>query len=169
MVLHPGMAAWTDLASAPSATALLVYNGSLYAGGNFTQAGGIDARAIARWDSTSWYSLGTSATNGTGDGLTPFNGDVVGCGSFTRIGGVNAQHIARWNGSTWAPMGSGMNGDVTVACIYNGDLIAAGPFMMADGDSANGIARWDGSHWSALGVGVGYVAKLSRSMRESCM
>ena len=32
---------------------------ALYAGGNFTHAGGVSARGIAKWNGTSWYALGS--------------------------------------------------------------------------------------------------------------
>ena len=38
--------------------ALKVFNGELYAGGKFTQAGGNAASHVAKWNGTSWTALG---------------------------------------------------------------------------------------------------------------
>jgi trimeric autotransporter adhesin len=36
---------------------LAVYGGSLYAGGNFTTAGGVAAPNIARWNGSAWFAV----------------------------------------------------------------------------------------------------------------
>ena len=38
-------------------------DGSLYAGGSFTTAGGVDANYIARWDGANWSPLGAGTNN----------------------------------------------------------------------------------------------------------
>ena len=45
---------------------LAVYDGTLYAGGFFTAAGGGSANRIARWDGTSWSALRTGMNSGVG-------------------------------------------------------------------------------------------------------
>src|SRR5258706_249548 len=45
---------------------------ALYAGGNFTTAGGAPANYIARWSGSSWSQLG-SGMNGYVNALTVFN------------------------------------------------------------------------------------------------
>ena len=53
----PGMSSGT---SGTSVEALAVGpDGSLYAGGDFTTAGGVAANRIARWDGTAWHPLGS--------------------------------------------------------------------------------------------------------------
>ncbi len=49
----------------------------LYAGGNFTSAGGVTANRIAKWNGKSWSALG-SGTNGFGDALTLHDNGVRG-------------------------------------------------------------------------------------------
>ena len=39
-------------------------DGSLYAGGYFTTAGGSEANSIARWDGTAWHPLGSGVNTG---------------------------------------------------------------------------------------------------------
>jgi len=133
--------------------ALTVYNGELIAGGYFITAGGLDVNYIARWDGSSWQSLG-GGMNGTVFALTVYNDQLIAGGNFTKAGDVNADYIARWDGSSWQPLGNGMNGAVYALSVYDGQLIAGGGFTTAGGISANRIARWDDSTWQPLGSGM---------------
>ena len=49
----------------PYVSALAVSGGTLYAGGNFTTAGGSAANYIAQWNGSSWSALGSGMTGGT--------------------------------------------------------------------------------------------------------
>jgi hypothetical protein len=56
------------------------------AGGEFTTAGDVDARHIARWNGASWSTLGLGM-NGPVYALTTLpNGDLVAGGRFTMAG-----------------------------------------------------------------------------------
>jgi hypothetical protein len=88
---------------------------ALYAGGDFTAAGGVPASCIARWDGSSWGALGAGVGGTTGNrvfALTTFddgNGPALYAGgTFTTAGGVAANHVARWDGSGWSPLGGGV-------------------------------------------------------------
>src|SRR5207244_4899063 len=89
---------------------------ALYAGGNFTSAGGLPARNLARWNGTTWSTLGSGA-NGVVNALTVFDDGsgsgpaLYATGSFTSVSGVAAHGIAKWNGSTWSALGSGLEGN----------------------------------------------------------
>jgi len=143
---------------------------SLYAGGRFTSAGGVDASYIAKWDGTSWSTVDTGMNHlvnvlavhddGTGGGPALYAG-----GFFTTAGNVPANRIARWNGSSWSRLGSGMNSSVDALTVYDDgtgggpELYAGGYFNIAGGVLVGRIAKWDGNSWSALadgGVGGGY-------------
>ena len=144
----------------PTSTAvhclLVLPNGDLIAGGNFNQAGGVPAAAIARWDGNAWSSLGSNAV-GYVRALTRLpNGDLVAGGAWV-TGASSPQHVARWDGTTWHALGIGVNtSDVkALATLPNGDVVAAGNFWTAGGTPANYIARWNGSTWSPLGSGLG--------------
>jgi hypothetical protein len=43
--------------------ALCEFNGQLYAGGTFTQAGGNAAVGIARWNGSAWSAVGSGMNN----------------------------------------------------------------------------------------------------------
>ena len=137
-------------------------NGDLVAGGGFLTAGSVTVNHIARFDGSTWSSLGSGPAAGplglssTVLALFPLaNGDVVAAGFFATAGAASSDNIARWNGATWSALCTGLNSAVTcLVALPDGTLVAGGSFTMAGGVSANGIARWDGSNWTALGAGV---------------
>jgi len=164
-------ASWSPLGSGVDNTivgvvALTVYDDgsgpALYAGGQFTTAGGVEANRIAKWDGASWSPLGSGMSHmvrtltvfddGSGGGPA-----LIAGGSFTTAGGLEVNHIARWDGVSWSPMGSGMNHSVRALTVFDDGsgggpaLYAGGQFTTAGGVSANRIARWDGVSWSPLG------------------
>jgi WD40 repeat protein len=135
-------------------------DGSLYAGGRFTTAGGVAANSIARWDGSQWYSLSSGMDYGVGAlAINPIDGSLYAGGDFTTAGGITANHIARWDGAQWQPLGSGMEGGDT-SCVFalafspDGTLYAGGDFTTAGGVTADYVARWDGAQWQPLGNGI---------------
>ncbi|PWU19160.1 MAG: hypothetical protein C5B50_07290 [Verrucomicrobia bacterium] len=143
----------------PPVNALAVSGRTLYAGGNFTTAGGVAANNIAQWDGTNWSALG-SGMNGAVNALAVSGSVVYAGGAFTMAGGNPANYIAQWNGSSWSALGSGMSGDgnfattVYALALSGGTLYAGGYFTNAGGAAANAITRWDGTNWSPLGSGM---------------
>src|SRR5437867_1868795 len=93
--------------------ALAVSGSDVYAGGQFTTAGGTAANYIAKWNGSSWSALGS----GMDGGFFPTRvsaelvsgGDLYAGGKFTTAGGTAADNIAKWDGSSWSALGSGMN------------------------------------------------------------
>jgi trimeric autotransporter adhesin len=143
---------------------------ALYAGGPFTEAGGVSANRIARWNGSAWSAIGSGLTGTPSpsvqamivfdDGLGGGSALYI-AGSFTSAGGVPANHIARWDGENWSALGAGMNNPVRSLAVFDDGapgggpaLYAAGFFTTAGGVTVNRIARWDGTEWSALGDGV---------------
>lgn len=129
----------------------LAWNGtsSLYAGGEFSSAGGNAASRIAAWDGSAWTALG-SGLNGTVLAIAGSSTALYAGGDFLTAGGASANHIAKWNGSAWSALGSGTNGTVS-ALAWDGTYVyAAGTFT----SPGSNIARWDGSAWTALGSGT---------------
>lgn len=130
-------------------------SGNVYAGGEFTSAGGTPVAHVARWDGLQWSAL-TTGIDGPVYALVAGGGYVYAGGNFTTAGGVSASHIARWDGVSWSAVGSGTNGNVyALALDASGKLYAGGSFTTAGGTSANCIAKWDGTSWTALGAGMG--------------
>jgi hypothetical protein len=121
---------------------------ALYAGGQFTTAGGAPANRIARWNA-GWSPLG-SGVNNTVRALTVFDDGtgpaLYAGGEFTSAGGVAASRIARWDGTAWSPLGSGMTWTVNALTVFDDGtgpaLYAGGLFGTAGGVSAKHIAKW---------------------------
>ncbi|MBI3844946.1 MAG: hypothetical protein HY292_09940 [Planctomycetes bacterium] len=170
--------AWSDVGGGVTGTpngfvsALAVFDDgggpALYAGGTFTSAGGVPANHIARWNGSTWSSVGGGVD--WNDGSTPFvsalqvfdagTGPVLyATGSFNLAGGVSAIDVAGWNGSAWSPLGSGLGLDGFAFTVFDDGtgpaLIVGGVFGGAGGVQAGRVAKWNGNAWSALGSGVG--------------
>lgn len=144
------------------------YGKALYAGGIYLTAGGSTVSGIARWDGTSWRSVGGGVENFSrvyalivfDDG----NGDALyAAGSFTRAGGVSANAVARWDGLSWSALGDGLTGGffetiIFALAVYDDGtgpaIYAAGRFTQAGDVPVNHIARWDGSSWFDVGGGL---------------
>jgi hypothetical protein len=154
----------------PLVNALTVFDDgtgpALYAGGNFTTAGGVAANYIAKWNGHQWSPLGSGVGGVVSDppvlGLTVFD-DGTGAalyagGQFTTAGGVAANYIAKWDGTQWTPLGSGMNNQVNALTVFDDGsgpaLYAGGRFITAGGVEVDNIAKWDGVQWVKLGSGM---------------
>jgi len=144
----------------PSVKTLVVYQGRLFAGGHFRQAGGVVAESIAAWDGVArvWQAVGAGFVWQRPDltevhALTPYGGELVAAGifGFQQASGAAANHIAAWNGTSWHALGAGMNNAVHgVADDGHGGLIVGGLFT----SPARYVARWDGAAWQAVATGA---------------
>ena len=136
---------------------------ALYVAGGFTQAGGVEANSIAKWDGERWSAVGRGM-DGAVRSLVVFDDDsgpaLYAGGSFTTAGGLPANRIAKWDGVSWSSVGTGVDGSIRALSVFDdrsGDgpaLYAGGLFLEAGGIEANRIAKWDGQNWSALGAGL---------------
>ena len=173
-----------DLASgAPSTTVALspfsgsVYalaadsNGTLYAGGGFTNLENIDAADNVAYlpAGGTWKPMGTGAAGCGGcavnsfvRGLTTVGTDAyIGTDAINVAGIAQADHVAKWDGSAWTALGAdsgGGNGWFPTtgsinALVGTGSyLFATGTFLDANGDArADNIAFFDGTAWHPVG------------------
>lgn len=129
----------------------------LYAGGDFTMAGGGSASRIARWDGQSWSMLG-SGMDGTIRALAAIGPNLFAGGGFTSAGGVMVNRVAKWDGQSWSALDIGVSLTIWSLAVFDDGggpaLYAGGDFTNAGGVAANRIAKWDGTSWSALGSGM---------------
>lgn len=138
---------------------------ALYVAGDFTQAGGLAASSVARWDGSTWSPLmGVSADGVAGkiNSLAVFDegsGEALYAGGlFTTAGGVGATNLARWNGTTWSPVagafGEGTDAEARALAVFDDGsgpaLFVTGAFTAAGGIAASRIAKWDGATWQSL-------------------
>ncbi len=134
--------------------ALAVSGNYVYAGGNFTTAGGQAAANIARFDTTTqaWSTLGSGAANGV-DGIVEAisisGSDAFVGGSFLNAGGASARRVAIFNTSTlsWRPLPgdgvNGVNGPVYTLSAVGTATYIGGSFSVAGGVPSMAIARYD--------------------------
>ena len=147
-----------------SGDALIVAGNYMAIGGN----AGLDH--LAKWDGSSFSSIGTSIGGAVplivldvlgadlGSGNTLFAG-----GRFLSIDGVAANNIAQWDGTTWTAMGDGVDRTSGFAQLFHmvafddGSgmaLYAGGSFNLINGNEpVNNMAKWDGTTWSPVGDG----------------
>ena len=89
-------------------------DGTLYAGGRFTTAGGVAANYVAGWSSatSSWHALGS----GPGSEGRYVHVDALAIGpdgslyagvDFTTADNVEVSSIAKWDGNSWSTLGNG--------------------------------------------------------------
>ena len=143
-----GIVRWTGSSWQPVGGAiygvsqLVELNGELIASGSFTNANGVPAVKIARWDGATWHALGTGIPNGV-RALAVHQGELLAATSS-----YQSPYVLHWNGSSWVPMDSGLTFAVSTFLVANGTLLA-GTSGTGIGDTG-AIARWDGAQWRAL-------------------
>lgn len=167
---------WTPLGSGvstdgtPGGVRAIAANGSdVYAGGEFTSAGGVSVNYVAKWDGSNWSALGTGGNNGVSFrnvyALGINGNDVYVGGSFNVAGGLSlgsggvlAYNIAKWNGSNWSALGSAENNGmsrgnftaVQAIVVSGGNIFIAGDFTRAAGQNAYNVIKWNNG-FSELG------------------
>jgi len=119
-----------------------VLGSTLYAGGDFTNAGGSAANFIAQWNGSSWSALG-SGMNARVLALAVSGNDLYAGGWFTTAGGVAANSIAKWDGTNWSALGSGITAIVNALAVSGtgSDLYAGGQFLWAGDKVSAYLAR----------------------------
>jgi hypothetical protein len=161
---------------------------ALYAGGDFTQIGGITTRGIARWDGTAWSALGGGISQSSPTGQVPFvkaiashddgNGPALFIGGeFDDAGGTaGTRNLGGWRNGAWFPLGGPTSGGASKLVAYLGvhddgqgpRLWLGGSFISLGGTSAQGIGTWDGTQFRPVGAGFPYVPTLAHTVRALC-
>jgi hypothetical protein len=136
---------------------------NLYAGGEFTTAGGNSCNYIAKYTTTGgWTALSGGGTNNYVLVIAVDSADnlYVG-GHFTTAGGVTCNRIAKYSTTgSWSTLG-GTNSYVYAIAIDSADnLYVGGQFTTAGGVSYNRIAKYSTTgSWSALGTGTNHIIR----------
>jgi len=172
-------AAWTTLGGGVTGSvfAATVFNGQLYVGGSFTDAGGVPGTDfLARWDGSAWSAVGSGVTDAV-YALTVFD-DGTGPALFAGgeflmpvAGGITANRVAKWDGVAWSALGDGLGptsvSAIRVDTLFGFDdgsgpcLVAGGRFTSAPAPGGgtiplNRLAKWNPilDEWSAVGVSI---------------
>jgi len=153
---------------------------SLFVGGMFENAAGINVSRIARFDGV-WHPLasgipGPFNSHGIFDCcavVSSLTGTTLGGqrtltigGDFIVAGGLIAESIAQWQGSAWSTMAGGMENvgcshcppRVSDAIVFDDGtgpaLFITGTFTGAGGVATSRIAKWTGAQFEPLGLGL---------------
>ena len=168
-----GVGGCGDRYCAPTVYSLLVKDGDLYVGGQFSRAGEVPANAIAKWNGNQWFSLGAGMRAGSRDGvvraLAKRGSTLFVGGTFITADQVRANNIARWDGTKWSSMGHGVRGrmdNVRSIGVSDSDVYVGGSFSIAGEESVHNIAKWNGSKWSSLEIEPEDVYAIAVSERE---
>ena len=121
-------------------------------GGSFLEAGGINAKNVAKWDGSAWSKVGDGVDSNV-VGLTVDGVDLYTVGEYN-----NKFYASRWDGasSTWQTLAVERlvweedEGFFNVEVDGNGALYLGGDFPAIGGSQLANIARWNGSAWEAL-------------------
>lgn len=132
---------------------MVVYQGDLYVAGDFDQAGSTTAYNIARWDGSTWKSVG----NGTSGIIYSLKVDTLrnilyAGGGVTSADNKTAYRIAQWDGTSWNKVGDSTffrRSAIFALEMYRGYLYAGsmGPQGLPT-DTC--FARWDGAQWEPI-------------------
>ncbi len=138
---------------------IAVNGDTIYVVGVFTTAGNKTTNCIAKWNGTSWDSLGI----GTNIALTNVEVDSLGrvyaAGNWAPANGNSGWGgISRWNGKTWEKLGAGItqaqyNGpNIRDMKIVGSKLYLCGDFSKRTEIMSTGIIEWDiaASKWVPL-------------------
>ncbi|MCU1451990.1 MAG: hypothetical protein JWN46_136 [Acidimicrobiales bacterium] len=146
--------------SASMVRGLAFTGGALYAGGDFSVAGGGLAAHLAVQHGSVWSQVG-AGVDGAVEALAVTNqGSVAVGGSFDRSGSVFLANLATWGTGRWGTFGQGVqSANQTVDSIHALSVIgsgtyAGGHFLQVGGVPVSSIARWDGTAWHTVGTGL---------------
>ena len=118
---------------------------AVYVGGTFLRAGGnVEVRKIAKWNGSSWSSVG-NGVDSTVRAILLSGNSLFATGDFNHAGNVQANMIARWDfaDSTWRPLGGGLD-DAGVSLASRGeDLYVGGYFTNAGSKRSYKLAHWN--------------------------
>jgi trimeric autotransporter adhesin len=143
--------------SGPAVDSLAASESELYVAGRFRTANGLAATNIAKWNGSTWSSMGhglryrngsDSAGNGIVRALVRSQGRLIAGGEFSLAGNATVANVAAWDGTNWTALGT--PGGAIWVLAANGPDVFAGSYS----DGPNQIARWNGSSWVGLGSGI---------------
>lgn len=166
--LNGGVSGCSGPGCQPSVNAIVIQDGKVYIGGNFSQAGSAAAQNIAVWDeaSSSWSALDVGLYGcGQPDCTSEvrallFHGDsLYAGGKFSSAGAsTSASNIARYSSGAWYPLGSGTDGSVHTLCSYGTKILAGGDFH----SPGNYLAAYGNGIWAPV-VGINNPVYAARS------
>lgn len=133
--------------------AIAVAGDKVYAGGTFSNIGGVSANNIAVWNGTAWSALG-SGVNASVTSIIVKGEDVYVGGSFTTAGGFAANRVAKWNGTAWSGLNSAILPTTVISMDFMGNDLYVGIPTTTIANPAY-FSKYDGTTWTQLGGELG--------------
>jgi trimeric autotransporter adhesin len=152
----------TNTSSGTAVNVITIAGNYVYVGGLFTNAGGVSANNIARWDGTNWSALGSGVTGGSVSAIAVDGNNVYVGGNFDHAGGLSVFGIARFDGANWFPI-PGAYASAQTNTAFNtivtngaGGIYAGGTFVVGNnlGGYSTNIAMNNGNGWIGLGAAL---------------
>jgi len=142
-----GSSAWDGMAGGVGASFFcqvwdMAYtNGNLFVGGSFTTAESLTVNGFAKWNGSSWGTLGAGPASGAYV-LDAYDSSHIYAGGGV-AGGIDV--IQKWNGSTWESfMPPDANPPLQALGVRSPSEVYVGRYGYGK------IAKWNGSSWSNL-------------------
>ncbi|MBY0261168.1 MAG: hypothetical protein K2Q20_02425 [Phycisphaerales bacterium] len=143
------------------AAVVVLPDGDVLIGGQFTMAGGSAASNIARYrpSTGAWIPVAPGTNRKVNVMLVLADGSVVVGGEFDRVGAMSANFVARYDPATsvWSRMGDGVAGRVTaLAPLPGGEVAVGGGFLQVGLRPIRAVARYNlaDGQWRTMGSGV---------------
>jgi hypothetical protein len=180
---------WQPLAQGVAGTtaaagiqALLPLADSLYAGGNFSQAGQQSVRNVARWDGTQWHSVGDGPRGAGVSALATIGKQLV----------AGAAELSVWDGTSWKAheaselisLGNSISlassGSNLMALGYSRNPVSGGPLtvvLVRDdgveiqglGSRSQGLPEINALDASSTGVVLGGAFRPNQGQLQECL
>lgn len=140
-----------------------IYNGELYAAGNFELANGPNDISVLK--AGVWRRVGDNSDSlrGSFSGVQKmeiYNNELYVAGLILHWEGNVGNGIQRWDGSHWKPVGTGIQGtnnsinsgfcQILDMIKYKEKLIVVGNFSFSGNSNSPSLASWDGAKWCAI-------------------
>lgn len=130
--------------------ALLVYNDTLYVGGDFTKIAGAPRTSAAAFATTTgtllpWNPILTSNPRPSVVALAADNNGIAIGGAFTAVSAVPQRNLAKVDATSGARIAfdAALDGPVRALAVADGALYVAGLFHSAGGEQREGLASFD--------------------------
>jgi hypothetical protein len=132
---------------------MIKYKTHIYALGGFTNPPSYSISRLARYDGTSWTSVGNGIVGSIDNGfdMIVYKDTLYIAGSFSKASGNAGNYIMKWDGSQLHDAGfGGFNGwwAITKMLVYRNRLYTFGYFDQAAGQKAFGVAYYENGQWT---------------------
>ena len=134
--------------------ALAVSGSTLYAGGDFTTAGGNAANYIAQWNGSSWSALGSGMNSSVWMRWRCRAARCMRAAISRRRAAARPITSRNGTGAVGRRWVRGLNTRCVCAGGVGQHVVCGRRFHDGGRHAANYIAQWNGSSWSALGSGM---------------